>query len=87
MSLLSLLFAHNKKSAPLARQRLRALLEAERAPPRPDFLPTLQRELLKVAARYAKVHSKDVQMQVRIRHDTQVLEVRIPLGQAARAPR
>jgi len=87
MSLLSLLFGRNKKSAQLAKQRLLAVVEHERAArgQRPDYLPALQRELARVVSRYVKVPSGDVQVQLQRRHDNkQVLEVRVRLPQAAR---
>lgn len=87
MSILSLLFGRNKKSAQLAKQRLLTVLAQERAaraPRRPDYLPALQRELLGVVSKYVKVQSKHVQMNLQRRHNGEVLEVRIELPQAAR---
>jgi cell division topological specificity factor len=87
MSILSFLFGRNKKSANLAKQRLQALLAQERAargPRRPDYLPALQRELMNVVSKYVKVQSKDIQMNLQHRANSEVLEVRIQLPQAAR---
>jgi len=88
MSLLSLLFGRDKKSAQLAKQRLLAVVEHERAARgqrRPDYLPALQRELAKVVSKYVKVPSGDIQVQLQRRHDNkQVLEVKVRLPQAAR---
>jgi len=88
MSWLSLLFGRNKKSAQLAKQRLLAVIEHERAArgqKRPDYLPALQRELAKVVSKYVKVPSGDIQVQLQRRHDNkQVLEVKVRLPQAAR---
>jgi len=89
MSLLSFLLGRDKKSAQLAKQRLLAVVEQERAargqPRRPDYLPALQRELAKVVSKYVKVPSGDVQVQMQRRHDNrQVLEVKVRLPQAAR---
>jgi cell division topological specificity factor len=89
MSLLSFLFGRNKKSAHVAKQRLQAVLEHERAARgplrKPDYLPALQRELAKVVSKYVKVASGDVQVQLQRRHDNkQVLEVKVRLPQAAR---
>jgi cell division topological specificity factor len=88
MSLLSFLFGRNKQSAHVAKQRLLAVLEHERAARgqarRPDYLPVLQRELAKVVGKYVKVPSKDIHVQLQRRHDNkQVLEVKVPLPQAA----
>jgi cell division topological specificity factor len=89
MSLLSFLFGRNKQSAHLAKQRLQAVLDHERAvrgqPRKPDYLPALQRELAKVVSKYVKVPSGDVQVQLQRRHDNkQVLEVKVRLPQVAR---
>ena len=87
MSILSFLFGRNKKSANLAKQRLQALLAQERAARgarRPDYLPALQRELMNVVSKYVKVQSRDIQMNLQHRANSEVLEVRIRLPQAAR---
>jgi cell division topological specificity factor len=88
MSLWSFLFGRNKKSAQLAKQRLLAVVEHERAARgqrRPDYLPALQRELARVVSKYVKVPSGDIQVQLQRRHDNkQVLEVKVRLPQAAR---
>ena len=89
MAWLSFLFGRDKQSAQVAKQRLQAVLEQERAargqPRRPDYLPALQRELAKVVSKYVKVPSGDVQVQLQRRHDNkQVLEVKVRLPQAVR---
>jgi cell division topological specificity factor len=89
MAWLSFLFGRNKQSAHLAKQRLQAVLEHERAARgqrRPDYLPALQRELAKVVAKYVQVQSKDIHVQMQRRHDSkQVLEVKVRLPQTARS--
>jgi cell division topological specificity factor len=89
MSLLSWFWGRNKKSAHVAKARLQAMLDAERAargqPRKPDYLPALQREVARVVAKYVKVPTGDVQVQLQRRHDNkQVLEVKVRLPQAAR---
>ncbi len=89
MSLLSRFWGRNKKSAHVAKERLQAVLEAERTargqPRKPDYLPALQREVARVVAKYVRVASKDVHVQMQRRHDNkQVLEVKVKLPQAAR---
>jgi len=89
MSLLSFLFGRNKQSAQLAKQRLLAVVDQQRAargePRKPDYLPALQRELARVVSKYVKVPSGDVQVHMQRRHDNkQVLEVKVRLPQAAR---
>jgi cell division topological specificity factor len=91
MSLWSFLLGRNKKSAHVAKQRLMAVVEQERAARshggqrRPDYLPALQRELAKVVNKYVKVPSGDIQVQLQRRNDNkQVLEVKVRLPQGAR---
>jgi cell division topological specificity factor len=89
MSVWSFLLGGNKKSAQLAKQRLLAVVDQERAARggqrRPDYLPALQRELAKVVNKYVKVPSGDIQVQLQRRQDNkQVLEVKVRLPQGAR---
>jgi cell division topological specificity factor len=89
MSLLSWFWGRNKKSAHVAKERLQAVIESERAARgqvrKPDYLPALQREVARVVAKYVRVASKDVHVQMQRRHDNkQVLEVKVKLPQAAR---
>jgi cell division topological specificity factor len=89
MEWLSFLLGRNKKSAQLAKQRLLAVVEQERAARgegrKPDYLPALQRELAKVVSKYVKVPAGDVHVQMQRRHDSkQVLEVKVRLPQGAR---
>jgi len=89
MSFLSFLFGHRKKSAHVAKQRLQAVLAAERAaraPRRPDYLPALQRELMGVVAKYVKIQPKDVRISLeRDRSQAEVLKVKIVLAPATRS--
>jgi cell division topological specificity factor len=88
MSFLSFLFPRRKKSAQLAKQRLQAVISAERAarpPRRPDYLPALQRDLTRVVAQYVKVRPRDVRFSLeRDRHQAEVLRVKIVLSPTAR---
>jgi cell division topological specificity factor len=88
MSFLSFLFWRNTKSASIAKQRLQAVLAAERATRplrRPEYLPALQRELMGVVSKYVKIQPKDVRISFeRDRHQAEVLKVKIVLQQAAR---
>jgi cell division topological specificity factor len=84
-----LLFWRKKKTAQTAKQRLMAVLEAERATRGggrlPEYLPALQRELARVVSKYAKVPSKEVRVRVeRRRHGDGVeLKVELPGGASA----
>jgi len=88
MGLLSFLFWRNKKSANVAKQRLQAVLAAERAarpPRRPDYLPALQRELMGVVSKYVKIRPSDIRISVeRDRQQAEVLKVKVVLHPAGR---
>ena len=83
----SLLFGPKKKSARLAKQRLQIVLAHERSTRGlPDYLPTLQRELQLVVAKYVKVPPREVSVRIgHPRHAPDGLEVRIELPQPAHA--
>lgn len=84
-----LFFWRPKKTAQTAKQRLIAVLEAERAQRGgarlPEYLPALQRELARVVSRYAKVPSREVQVRVERRRHGEVVELKVELPGAAKA--
>ena len=85
-----LLFWRRKKTAQTAKQRLMAVLEAERATRGggtrlPEYLPALQRELVRVVSKYAKVPSKEVRVRVERRRHGDGVELKVELPGAAGA--
>lgn len=84
-----LLFWRHKKTAQTAKQRLMAVLEAERAmrggTRLPEYLPALQRELVRVVSKYAKVPSKEVRVRVERRRHGEGVELKVELPGAAGA--
>ena len=84
-----LLFWRKKKTAQTAKQRLMAVLEAERATRGgarlPDYLPALQRELVRVVSKYAKVPSKEVRVRVERRRHGDGVELKVEVPGAAGA--
>lgn len=84
-----LLFWRQNKTAQTAKQRLIAVLEAERAvrggARLPEYLPALQRELVRVVSKYAKVPSKEVRVRVERRRHSEVVELKVELPGAAGA--
>jgi cell division topological specificity factor len=84
-----LLFWRRKKTAQTAKQRLMAVLEAERATRGgarlPDYLPALQRELARVVSKYAKVPSQEVRVRVERRRHGDGVELKVEVPGAARA--
>ena len=83
----SLFFGQKKKSAKLATQRLQIVLAHQRsARGLPEYLPTLQRELQLVVAKYVNVPPREVSVRIgHPRHAPEGLEVRIELPQPAHA--
>ncbi|MDO5687230.1 MAG: cell division topological specificity factor MinE [Neisseria sp.] len=80
MSIFELFFKKKQTSASTARDRLQIIIAQERVQAQvPDYLPTLQRELLDVLSKYVKISPEDI----RINHDKQdgmdVLELNITL--------
>lgn len=78
-----------QSSAPAAKERLQILMAHERAGRKgPDFLPKLQRDLLRVIAKYIRVDEDKVSVQVEDAGGVSMLEVNIELpGGAATAGR
>ena len=65
MSLIDKLFGKKQKTASVARDRLQIIITQERANRdaennTPDYLPTLQRELLEVLSKYVKIELNDI---------------------------
>lgn len=65
MSLIDLLFGKKNKSASVARDRLQIIIAQERsnrdhADTAPDYLPTLQKELLEVLSKYVQIELNDI---------------------------
>lgn len=81
MSIIDLLFGKRQKTANIARERLQIIIAQERSQEHgtPDYLPTLQREIMEVLAKYVQVSPEDI----RINHEKQdgvdMLEVNIVL--------
>ena len=60
MSIMDFLFGKKQQSAQLARDRLQIIIAQERATQAPDYLPTLQKELLEVLSKYVHVSLNDI---------------------------
>jgi len=84
--LMSFLFGE-KKSATLAKERLQFILARERVDntrSEPDYLPALQKELLEVISRYARINPDDVKVQWERQDNIEVLQVKIELPEERR---
>ena len=61
MSLLEKLLGRKPKTAAVARDRLQIIIAQERVKSQaPDYLPTLQKELLEVLSKYVKIELGDI---------------------------
>ena len=65
MSLINMLFGKKPKSAQVARARLQIIIAPQRsdrssANTTPDYLPTLQKELLEVLSKYVEIKLEDI---------------------------
>lgn len=74
------LFQPKRTSAQVAKERLKIVLAHERASSRaPDFLPTLQKELLAVVGRYVEISEDGLRVTLGSSGDTSLLEINIEI--------
>ena len=80
MSLIDMLFGKKQKSAEVARDRLQIIIAQERVKSQaPDYLPTLQKELLEVLSKYVNVSLDDIRISQEKQDGLDVLELNITL--------
>ncbi|MBU2759327.1 cell division topological specificity factor MinE [Acidithiobacillus sulfurivorans] len=77
MSLLDYILGSRKKTANVAKDRLKLILAHEREEGGPDFLPALQEELLAVIAKYIPVDKNNIKVSMERKGDFEVLELNI----------
>jgi cell division topological specificity factor len=85
MSFLSFLLGEKKTSANVAKERLQIILAHERSgrnPGEPDYLPSLQRDLVAVISKYIKINPADIHVNLERQDNLEVLEVKIELPDA-----
>lgn len=86
MSLIDLLFGRKNKTAAVARDRLQIIIAQERAKEQaPDYLPTLQKELLEVLSKYVHVSLEDIRISQEKQNGLDVLELNITLPEQKKA--
>ena len=74
------LFQPSRPSASVAKERLKIVLAHERAGRNaPDFLPTLQKELLAVVSRYVEISEDMIRVTLANSGDTSSLEINIEI--------
>ncbi|MDO4247667.1 MAG: cell division topological specificity factor MinE [Neisseria sp.] len=80
MSLMDILFGRKQKTADVARDRLQIIIAQERVKAQaPDYLPTLQKELLQVLSKYVHVSLEDIRISQEKQNGLDVLELNITL--------
>lgn len=79
MSLIDFLFGKKQDSARTARDRLQIIIAQERASHAPDYLPTLQKELLAVLSKYVHVSLDDIRIAQEKKNGMDVLALNITL--------
>ena len=80
MSLIELLFGKKQKTAEVARDRLQIIIAQERVKAQaPDYLPTLQKELLEVLSKYVHVSLDDIRISQETQDGVDVLGLNITL--------
>ena len=80
MSLIEFLFGKKQTSAQTARDRLQIIIAQERVKEQaPDYMPTLQKELLEVLSKYVHVSLDDIRISQEKQDGVDVLELNITL--------
>ena len=80
MSLIDILFGRKQKTAEVARDRLQIIIAQERVKSQaPDYLPTLQKELMQVLSKYVNVSLDDIRISQEKQNGLDVLELNITL--------
>jgi cell division topological specificity factor len=80
MGLFRNFFQPRLTSASIAKERLKIVLAHERAGRNaPDFLPSLQKELLAVVARYVEISEEMIRVTLGNAGDTSTLEINIEI--------
>lgn len=73
-------FNFKKKSADIAKDRLKIIIEQERKElDSPDFLPLLRKDILEAIGKYVSINVDDVKVDLQCRDNNAVLELNISL--------
>ena len=68
-------------SASIAKERLQIIVSHERRrPSTPDFLPSLQKDILEVVRKYIQINENQIKLSVDRRGECEVLELNISLS-------
>ena len=70
----------NVKTATMAKDRLQIIIAQQRSESgNPDYLPALRKEILEIVAKYTKVKSSDVHVDLHSKDNNSVLELNVTL--------
>jgi cell division topological specificity factor len=70
----------NVKTATMAKDRLQIIIAQQRSEStNPDYLPALRKEILEIVAKYTKVKSTDVHVDLHSKDNNSVLELNVTL--------
>jgi cell division topological specificity factor len=87
MRLLNFPFPERRNIAVITKERLKIVLAHERASrDAPDFLPTLQKELLDVLGRYVEIRTDMLRVNVERSGDISLLEINVEIDGAKMKP-
>ena len=84
MRILDYLLGRQKKTAPLAKERLQIILAHEHSGRigAPDYLPAMKQEILAVISKYVDVDQDKINVHLDRQDDFEVLELNIVLPEA-----
>lgn len=86
MSLIDKLFSRKPKTSAIARDRLQIIIAQERnsreGSNTPDYIPTLQRELLEVISKYVKIELEDINISREEQNGVDMLALNITLPES-----
>lgn len=83
MRLFDIFFPRHTGSAAVAKERLQLVIAHERAGRRgPDFLPELQRDLLRIVQKYVEAGDEAIEVRLGRNGTASVLEINVELPQA-----
>lgn len=85
MKFLDFFRSKRPSSASIAKERLQIIVSHERRrPSTPDFLPSLQKDILEVVRKYIEVNENQIKLSLDRKGECEVLELNISLSDPAK---
>jgi cell division topological specificity factor len=86
MKFLDFFRSKQPRSASIAKERLQIIVSHERRrPSTPDFLPSLQKDILEVVRKYIKINENQIKLSVDRNGECEVLELNISLSEPGKS--